>query len=309
MKVLTDMINPDQTSIAERFAAEGYVVLPGAMPADLIDQVLLAQRASRRNPLLIFRGQGVVGYERARWNPQGQMVRSIQNPHLLGLVPRLSSAIRRLVFSGPMAEALSACTGQFCWVNWQTMLFDRSVGTDIHLDSWFLDTKPHGHLIGTWIALEDIHPDSGPFLIYPRSHQLAVSAHMAGLVNLNQRRTELCGALDQASIKPRSLLLRKGDLVLWNSLVAHGSEIPSSDRSTRKSVTAHFYPYGMQVADPPIKRLFSIYNHGRPKSVLDQRLLVAATINPVLYSSLCSLMYFTQFLRSSTSGMGSIRRQ
>ena len=127
MKVLTDMINPDQTSIAERFAAEGYVVLPGAMPADLIDQVLLAQRASRRNPLLIFRGQGVVGYERARWNPQGQMVRSIQNPHLLGLVPRLSSAIRRLVFSGPMAEALSACTGQSCWVNWQTMLVDRSV--------------------------------------------------------------------------------------------------------------------------------------------------------------------------------------
>ncbi len=210
MKMQADTHTQEQKAIAQRFATEGYVVLPKAVSLNLIDQVLREQRASRRNPLLIFRGQGVVGYERARWNKEGQMIRSIQNPHLLGFVPRLSSAIRSLVFSSAMADALESCTGDSRWVNWQTMLFDRSVGTDIHLDTWFLDTQPLGHLIGTWIALEDIHPDSGPFLIYPRSHQLAVPPQMASLVNLNQRRIELCNALDQSGIQPRSLLLRKG---------------------------------------------------------------------------------------------------
>lgn len=304
----TTATDPNALSLQQRFAREGYVVLPRALPAPLIDRVLAAQRASRRHPLLIFRGQGVVGYERARWNAQGQMVRSIQNPHLLGFAPRLSRSIRELVFSNAIAEALAAATGQAEWVNWQTMLFDRSVGTDLHLDTWFLDTQPRGHLVGAWIALEDIQPTSGPFLIYPRSHELAVSARMAGLDDLSNRTSQLRQALRSAAIEPRILLLRKGDLVLWNSLVAHGSELPVSPQATRKSVTAHFYPLGMNVADPPIARAFSIYDHARPRAVRPGRLHQAATIHPLAYSSLCTLMYLVQLVLRHRSGAGAIRR-
>jgi len=299
---------PAAVTLADRFASEGFVVIRQAVPSALIDAVLHAQRGSRLNPLLIFRGQGVVGYERAKWNQHGQMVRSIQNPHLLGFAPRLSASIRRLVFSDAIAKALADCTDVSQWVNWQTMLFDRSVGTDVHLDTWFLDTQPRGHLIGAWIALEEIRPESGPFIVYPRSHNLLVDTEMNGLVDLSARKDQLHDVIRRHQLTPKQLLLGKGDLVLWNSLVAHGSELPASPVMTRKSVTAHFYPLGMPVMDPPIRRSLSIYDHEKPCRTQHPQLRMAATINPCLYSSICTGMYFVQGLKPSRAAVGAIRR-
>ena len=296
------------TNHKDRLVNDGYTVFKNAIPHHVIDRCLRAQRGARHNPLLIFRGQGVVGYERARWNAQSQMIRSIQNPHLLGLAPYLSNSIQELVFSTYIADALSESSENDRWVNWQTMLFDRSVGTDIHLDTWFLDTNPKGFLIGLWIALEDINADSGPFVVYPGSHKLQVSRRLKNLSDLNRKRNQLLGALEANGVKPVQLLLKKGDLVLWNSLLAHGSELPSSEHETRKSVTAHFYPYGMHVNEPPIKRLFSIYDHKSPQEVLPLKIYKAATVNPLIYSLICIAMYAVQAFRRKSFASGSIRR-
>lgn len=297
-----------QTSLQQRFSDEGYVVLREAIPHEQIDAVLHAQRASRHNPLMIFRGQGVVGYERARWNRYGHMVRSIHNPHLLGFAPKLSRSIHKLVFSSAVAASLDACTGIHKWVNWQTMLFDRSVGTELHLDTWFLDTEPRGHVIGLWFALEDITTESGPFVLYSRSQSLQVSTEMQGLSQLKDRTAQLQDALKQAGMEPKALLLRKGDLVLWNSLVAHGSELPTSMEATRKSVTAHFYPYGMRVSAPPIKRMLSIYNHQKPLTQIGSGLYQATVIHPLIYSALCCSLFLMQQLSMTSQRNGSIRR-
>jgi NAD(P)-dependent dehydrogenase (short-subunit alcohol dehydrogenase family) len=40
-----------------------------------------------------------------------------------------------------------------------------------HSDVIFWDTFPRAHTAGSWLALEDIHPDSGPLEIYPKSHR------------------------------------------------------------------------------------------------------------------------------------------
>ena len=41
-----------------------------------------------------------------------------------------------------------------------------------HSDSIHMTTFPYGNLIAVWVALEDIHPDSGPLHYYPGSHKL-----------------------------------------------------------------------------------------------------------------------------------------
>lgn len=294
--------------ISDQLQQEGYVVIRQAMSHRLIDSVLTAQHQSRRNPLLIFRGQGVVGYERARWNKRGQMVRSIQNPHLLGFAPGLSRALNNLIFSPEVAETLNLATQIPCWVNWQSMLFDRSVGTDIHLDTWFLDTNPRGSLIGIWIALEDITHNSGPFIVYPKSHLLPMMTGMSSLAELKTTREHLMHVLNKNQILPVKLLLKKGDIVLWSSLLAHGSDLPASDNETRKSVTAHFYPHGMKVNAPPIRRMLSIYNHKKPITAYKDRLYKAATISPFLYSTLCVSMFALQLVGSHSGMIGSIRR-
>ena len=46
------------------------------------------------------------------------------------------------------------------------MFFDKSKGTQLHQDTWYLDTQPRGNLVGVWIALENINMSSGPFVVY-----------------------------------------------------------------------------------------------------------------------------------------------
>ena len=45
-------------------------------------------------------------------------------------------------------------------------VFDRATGTIDHIDTWYLDTEPMGHLIAAWVALEDID-GQGEFHVYP----------------------------------------------------------------------------------------------------------------------------------------------
>jgi hypothetical protein len=63
--------------------------------------------------------------------------------------------------------------------------------------------------------------------------------------------------------------------------------MPVSSQLTRKSLTAHFYKFGAAVQDPIIQRRFSIYDHDHPVSTSVPGLLKAATINPLIYSTLC----------------------
>lgn len=75
-------------------------------------------------------------------------------------------------------------------------------------------------------------------------------------------------------------------MILWNSFLVHGADLPSSNERTRKSLTAHFYRHRSAVQDQPIQRAFSIYDHAHPKPTAQPGLMKAATINTLLYSAL-----------------------
>lgn len=53
----------------------------------------------------------------------------------------------------------------------QTMLFDANAATQPHQDWWYLDSVPRGHLIASWIALEDIDVRAGRFYVLAGSQQ------------------------------------------------------------------------------------------------------------------------------------------
>lgn len=54
----------------------------------------------------------------------------------------------------------------------QSLLFQYGSTQSLHRDPAFVPAHPSGHLIASWLALEDIHPDSGPLVLIPRSHRL-----------------------------------------------------------------------------------------------------------------------------------------
>ncbi|MET3885828.1 phytanoyl-CoA dioxygenase family protein [Niastella sp. OAS944] len=57
-------------------------------------------------------------------------------------------------------------------VPFQTINFINGSGQRAHSDSVHMTTYPLGYLIAIWVALEDVHADSGPLFYYPGSHKL-----------------------------------------------------------------------------------------------------------------------------------------
>ena len=262
---------------------DGYVVLREVIPSGLIDALLAKLEDVKHSRRFRFRAQGTNSFEGPNLDALGNLRNSIQNPHLLGAVPGFRQAVEAIVFSRPIHQALCSQMGEGCFVNWQTMLFDRSVGTKVHQDSWYLDTVPQGGVVGVWIALENITQDCGPFKVYEHTQERRVESTD---YNFDALEEDHAFRRDYPEARCQRLLLNKGDVILWNSFLFHGADLPISQKRTRKSLTAHFYRHGSAVQDQPIQRLFTIYDHAHPKPTAVTGLLKAATIDPMVYSVL-----------------------
>ena len=141
------------------------------------------------------------------------------------------------------------------------MFFDNSTGTKLHQDTWYLDTVPNGKLVGVWIALEDIDITSGPFCIYSHTDTKKVGMNEFNFDDL-ENDPKFKKAFPKAD--RYDFTARKGDILIWDSFSIHGALSPKDSTKTRKSITAHFYPSDLKPQDPPVKRVFSIYNHKKP---------------------------------------------
>jgi phytanoyl-CoA hydroxylase len=125
------------------------------------------------------------------------------------------------------------------------MLFDHST-TGPHQDWIYLDSRPNGHLIAAWIALEDILPQGTRFYVYPGTH------HFVPRVTYNRDYapdnysfyktflSELGNYLEAERPEMYAPPLRKGDIFFWGSRIIHGSTPGTDPRFRRRSIAAHF---------------------------------------------------------------------
>ena len=167
------------------------------------------------------------------------------------------------------------------------MFFDKSTSTKIHQDTWYLDTLKN-NLVGVWIALEDISMDSGPFCLYSNTDKKILDTDSLDYDKLEE---DINFHKQFPKAQRFDFCANKGDILIWNSKVLHGSLSSKAPQITRKSLTSHYYPFGEKIANPPTKRFFKIYNHKNPMLV-NKNFYKATTINPVCYQLLCGLLYF-----------------
>jgi ectoine hydroxylase-related dioxygenase (phytanoyl-CoA dioxygenase family) len=146
--------------------------------------------------------------------------------------------------------------------------FARGTTQDAHIDAIFFWPEPSYTMAGCWIALEDIHPDSGPLFYVPNSHtwpfyrsehvvasrpELAERRHAArdpafpgasrsALVSeLGRAWTEDFQSLERQHKTDRvPLSIKAGDVVFWHSLLAHGGSPRINPTLSRRSVVFHF---------------------------------------------------------------------
>lgn len=119
----------------------------------------------------------------------------------------------------------------------------------LHQDTAVFFVAPMNNLVGAWLACEDIHPDSGPLVIYPGSHREPMFGAFQDYpkTNLRNCKPEYIDAyhshLDRASSRYDRLAYtpKKGEVLLWHGMLIHGGDEIREQSLTRRSYVCHYF--------------------------------------------------------------------
>jgi hypothetical protein len=218
-------------SVARRqYRQQGYHVFRGTFPGEDIEVIADMVRSM------------VPGYGGEIRRQDGKFAandffpgtRLIRNPALhphLSL-PReldpLSAKLRALLTTPVLASRLRELDGVKHYVIHQSLLFFAAQTTELHLDSWSVDTAPLGQSHTVWIPLQHLDHRSGvPSVIpWPRGKVVTESElRLRQIGSREQRYDEYHRALRKMMLdrSPEAVapLLRMGDVIVWSSLTPH----------------------------------------------------------------------------------------
>lgn len=134
----------------------------------------------------------------------------------------------------------------------QSLTFAKGSQQPIHIDYPYVRTQTKlAHLAASWIALEDIHPESGPLAYYPGSHRPELSGFFDWgggniLLNGEGERTpvefaeHLTELVSSQKLEPRIYCPKKGDVLIWHGNLAHEGTAIKDHALTRKSYVTHY---------------------------------------------------------------------
>ncbi|MSU61412.1 MAG: hypothetical protein EXS31_03290 [Pedosphaera sp.] len=134
----------------------------------------------------------------------------------------------------------------------QSLFFVKGSQQPIHLDYPYVRCQQHiANLAASWVALEDVHEDSGPLEYYCGSHAPEKMPFFdwgnGSILMENDSKREpqefsnyLADRVKKLGIKPRVFLPKKGDLLIWHGYLAHAGTTINDATRTRKSYVTHY---------------------------------------------------------------------
>lgn len=132
-------------------------------------------------------------------------------------------------------------------IGMQSLIFKYGSQQATHQDFAYVVSEIPSHLAASWIALEDVHIDSGPLVYYPGSHTVNKFNFGNGIFYNDQSKLHpgdfanyLDKACEEAGLGKKTLLVRKGDVLLWHAALAHGGDEIRNPALTRKSYVCHY---------------------------------------------------------------------
>lgn len=209
------------------WSRDGYMIVENAFDAATCDAVNAEIERMMRSRRLQFTNGNKLMFA----NRKSPIVRSVANDErLTGL---LSFILDKEV------------------VPFQTINFIEGSQQRAHSDSIHMTTYPLGYLIAAWIALEDVHHESGPLFYYPGSHRLPyllnedfnegeTSLHL-GKKGYTDYEDVIEKLVKQHGYQPKEFLPKKGDVLIWHANLVHGGAPILQPGSTRKSMVVHYY--------------------------------------------------------------------
>lgn len=125
-----------------------------------------------------------------------------------------------------------------------------------HSDSIHMTTYPIGYLSASWVAFEDIHPDSGPLVYYPGSHSLPyVFSKDVGIAEDDYRtggfesfyekyEPRIQKIINERRLEPHYFHAKKGDVLFWHANLIHGGSARRNLEFSRRALVSHYFVKG-----------------------------------------------------------------
>jgi ectoine hydroxylase-related dioxygenase (phytanoyl-CoA dioxygenase family) len=134
----------------------------------------------------------------------------------------------------------------------QSLFFEYGSEQGLHQDFPYVQAQHLSHLIGCWVALEDVTADSGPLFYYSGSHRLPKYDWGGGSLRFDGQddgqddgqveafEAHLAKACADAGLERVTFHAKKGDVFLWHAALVHGGSAATDRALTRKSFVVHF---------------------------------------------------------------------
>ena len=232
--------------------ANGYIILPGAIPARLADRALkdLDRAYAGEFPDLLFEcGAKAPGH--MAWDESlNALPAKALDLHFF------SKAIRELMFAPAITAFLGLVFESKAFAS-QSLTFLRGSAQDPHQDSAYVAYTVPRRFAASWVALEDVTIGAGELFYYEGSHRVADFVYGGRHKSVSEaKRLGPSSALPQeipghvkslrelassGRYKKSVFAAKKGDALIWHADLAHGGN-PISRDVTRKSVVTHYCP-------------------------------------------------------------------
>ncbi len=237
LKLRRGEITDLEASLCRKWHRDGFVHLAGFLAPDFVAEIWQAVEEAMASGVLPVRPEAMV--------EDGPYEDRFQDLHL-----RVSEVSKILRHNG-ILQILQLLFGRPAHP-FQTIAFFAGSQQPAHSDSIHMTTYPEGYLVGTWTAMEDIHPDSGPLVYYPGSHRWPFySAKVVGITERESlvsyqeaynRKYEpfIQEIIDQRQAEAEVFTPNQGDVLVWHANLLHGGTARQDPKRSRKSVVCHY---------------------------------------------------------------------
>jgi ectoine hydroxylase len=133
----------------------------------------------------------------------------------------------------------------------QSLNFTHGSKQRAHSDTIHMTTHPLGYMVAAWVALEDIHADSGPLFYYPGSHKLPYVLNedykhegnyfLHDEFAYKKYEDAIDAIIVNNNLNKQHFLAKKGDVFVWHANILHGGSPIVNNTLTRKSMVLHYF--------------------------------------------------------------------
>jgi hypothetical protein len=255
MVTLADLSVPAPEPGPDDWNDEGVVILEGALNPDAAEAYMAEWSEANGLTGISYGplGEAVLAGEADPHQPQPPLVLDAERP---GGWPHVSPymdfpALMALCVDPVLAEVLEELIGQPAGVHLNLTGW-VSTQRNWHQDGYLNPAHVGDQYAAVWMALDDIHPESGVFQYIPGSHRWhrLVRSEVGKHVDLRDPAwpthteailTDLVAAeVIERGAKVVSYVPKRGDILIWHPRLYHRGSAPSVPNAYRPALIAHY---------------------------------------------------------------------